>query len=146
MKIIPATFTSVIGFMIICFNANAINSIPTVLNQKTNLIELSHSSRNSDDSSSPTFEVYNLKDNYPLVEDKAKITFSISSNEFISYYAYVIKNNLYYGDASGYVNNSSVHVDIFTKYLTSGNYELVIEAYNNDQKSSQQTFDIRLGQ
>ncbi|WP_144404285.1 hypothetical protein [Yersinia rochesterensis] len=80
------------------------------------------------------------------MEGRAKVKFNISTDEYINYFAYVRKNNTLYGEASGYINHSSKDVTLLTNEVNSGDYELVVEVYNNDKKSSQQTFDIRLGQ
>ncbi|MDN0107511.1 hypothetical protein QVN76_11555 [Yersinia rochesterensis] len=146
MRIIPTTFTSAMGLIIICFNASAIKPPLEVMNVTTKLIKPASSFMMSDNTVPPTFQVEDIKDRYALVEGRAKVKFKISTDEYINYFAYVRKNNTLYGEASGYINHSSKDVTLLTNEVNSGDYELVVEVYNNDQKSSQQTFDIRLGQ
>ncbi|EEQ11290.1 hypothetical protein ymoll0001_29680 [Yersinia mollaretii ATCC 43969] len=56
------------------------------------------------------------------------------------------RNNVIYGDASGFVNNRSVGVAILAKEMSMGHYELVIDAYNNDKLSANKTFTFLIVQ
>ncbi|WP_145583638.1 hypothetical protein [Yersinia thracica] len=144
MKIIPTTFTSAMGFIIICLNANAIKPPLEVMNVTTKLIKPASSFMMAGYMSPPTFEVNNIKDSYTLLEGKAKVKFNISTNEYINYSAHIRKGNILYGETSGYINHSSENITLLTDEVNSGYYELVVEAYNNAQDSSQQIFNIRL--
>lgn len=125
------------GFIISCFSANAVEPEFAIREQDANLALLA---MNTEESTRPEFSVSDIRSTYPLVENNAHVNFVISSNELLNYYAYVRKNNVIYGDASGFVNNRSVGVQILAKEMNIGHYELVIDVYNNDKLSTNKTF------
>lgn len=144
LKISNTIFVSMaLGFIIICFSANAVQPTFTMMEQGARLAPVSMS---TEESALPEFTVSDLTNTYYLVENNARVSFVISSNKLLNYYAYVRKNNVIYGDASGYVNNRSVAVTILAKELNAGEYELVIDVYNNKKLSSNKSFTFRVAQ
>ncbi|CQD38180.1 hypothetical protein [Yersinia mollaretii] len=132
-----------LGFIITCFNAHAVKPISAIMEQGASLAPLA---MNAGDSALPEFTVNDVRSTYHLVENNAIVDFIISSNELLNYYAYVRKNNVIYGDASGFVNNRSVGVVILAKEINVGNYELVIDVYNNDKLSANKIFTFLIVQ
>lgn len=132
-----------IGFIITCFSAHAVKPISTMMEQDKNLAPPAIYAVNSQDLA-PQFAVYAVRNSYQRVENNAQIDFVISSDEYINYYAYVRKNNFIYGDASGFVNHRSVIVEILAKEVILGDYELVIDVYNNDKLSANKTFNFKI--
>ncbi|HEN3279728.1 TPA: hypothetical protein U5D21_001528 [Yersinia enterocolitica] len=134
-----------LNFIVTGFNANATNNEFSAIDPNLKLIKKINNDGSYPGDISAEFEIYNLKDNYRIIEDKAKVEFRIYSNKHLNYYAYIRKDNLIYGETSGFVNNSLVDVYFFAKDVNSGEYELVVEAYNNSQVSSKKEFNITLG-
>ncbi|CNI36648.1 hypothetical protein [Yersinia mollaretii] len=144
LKISNTIFVSMaLGFIIICFSANAVKNTSTMMAQGAGLAP---QAMNTEDRALPEFSVSDVRSTYHLVENNAIVDFVISSNEFLNYYAYVRRNNVIYGDASGFVNNRSVGVAILAKEMSMGHYELVIDAYNNDKLSANKTFTFLIVQ
>ncbi|HDL7749802.1 TPA: hypothetical protein PXP51_002170 [Yersinia enterocolitica] len=127
------------------FNVNAKNKEFSAIDPNLKLIKKINNDGSYPGDTSTEFEIYNLKDNYRIIEDKAKIEFRIYTNKHLNYYAYIRKDNFIYGDASGFANNSLVDVYFFANDVNSGEYELIVEAYNNNQASSKKEFNITLG-
>ncbi|CNK55679.1 Uncharacterised protein [Yersinia mollaretii] len=132
-----------LGFIITSFNAHAVKPISATMEQGASLAPLA---MNTKDSSPPQFAVYAVRNSYQRVENNAQINFVISSDEYINYYAYVRKNNFTYGDASGFVNHRSIIVEILAKEVSLGDYELVIDVYNNDKLSANKTYNFKIVQ
>ncbi|WP_145517954.1 hypothetical protein [Yersinia mollaretii] len=130
-----------LGFIITCFSANAVTPTFTLMEQGANVAPMAI---NTGENARPEFTVSNIRSLYYYAENKAQVDFVISSNEFLNYYAYIRKNNVNYGDVSGFVNNRSVVVEILAKEVSMGDYELVIDVYNNDKRSASKTYHFKL--
>ncbi|HDL7336486.1 TPA: hypothetical protein PXN07_001711 [Yersinia enterocolitica] len=93
--------------------------------------------------SPPQFEVEDFQYNYHLTNKESYISFILSSPEFISYYIYLINDNsLIFHETSGFINHDSKKIDLNLSGIIAGNYDLVVEVYNNEKVSARKTFPL----
>ena len=99
---------------------------------------------NEEDSPTPPqFEVDDFEYNYHLTNKDSYVSFIISSPEFVSYYIYLINNEstIFY-ETSGFINHNSKKIDLNLHDIIAGNYDLVMEVYNNEKVSAKKTFPL----
>ncbi|EPB0872350.1 hypothetical protein ACRARK_002160 [Yersinia enterocolitica] len=91
----------------------------------------------------PQFEVEDIQYNYHLANNESYISFILSSPEFVSYYIYLINNeNKIFYETSGFINHDSKKIDLNLYEMIAGNYDLVVEVYNNEKVSAKKTFPL----
>ncbi|HEN3651357.1 TPA: hypothetical protein U5E41_003374 [Yersinia enterocolitica] len=91
----------------------------------------------------PQFEVEDIQYNYHLANNESYISFVLSSPEFVSYYIYLINNeNTIFYETSGFINHNSKKIDLNLYEMIAGNYDLVVEVYNNEKVSAKKTFPL----
>lgn len=98
---------------------------------------------NEDTPIPPQFEINEFQYNYQLVNKKSYASFILSSTEFISYYIYLTNNeNTIFHEKSGFINQNSKNINLNIENITAGNYDLVIEVYNNEKVSDKRIFPL----
>ena len=91
----------------------------------------------------PQFEIDDFQYNYHLTNKRSYVSFILSSNEFVSYYIYLINDeSLIFHETSGFINQDSKKIDLILENITFGNYDLVVEVYNNEKLSARKTFPL----
>ncbi len=67
----------------------------------------------------------------------------MSSEQLINYYIYITNSTgVNYYETSGFINNSQKNINLEIEDIPLGNYNLVINAYNNDQNSMIKRYQI----
>lgn len=95
----------------------------------------------------PSFEVQHLANSYNRYGNKVKIEFTMSSEQLINYYIYITNSTgVNYYETSGFINNSQKNINLEIEDIPLGNYNLVINAYNNDQNSMIKRYQIDIKQ
>ncbi|CNB72107.1 N-acetylglucosamine-binding protein A [Yersinia pseudotuberculosis] len=96
---------------------------------------------------SSSFEVQHLANSYNRYGNKVKIEFTMSSEQLINYYIYITNSTgITYYETSGFINNSQKNINLEIEDIPEGNYNLVIDSYNNDQKSITKKYQINVRQ
>lgn len=91
----------------------------------------------------PQFEVNYFQYNHQLINKKSSVSFTISSPEFVSYYIYLANNeNTILHETSGFINHNAQRIDLNLENIIAGNYDLVVEVYNNEKVSTKKTFPL----
>ncbi|MGN1569761.1 hypothetical protein ACKEU4_15070, partial [Yersinia enterocolitica] len=94
-------------------------------------------------STTPQFEVNYFQYNHKLINKKSSVSFTISSPEFVSYYIYLANNeNTMLHETSGFINHNAQRIDLNLENIIAGNYDLVVEVYNNEKVSTKKTFPL----
>lgn len=91
----------------------------------------------------PYFEMSNFQYNYQIINKKSYVSFTINSPELVSYYIYLANDeSTIFHEKSGFINQNSQNIDLNLENITAGNYDLVIEVYNNEKVSAKKTFSL----
>ncbi|HDZ9833398.1 TPA: hypothetical protein R1Z88_001458 [Yersinia enterocolitica] len=91
----------------------------------------------------PHFEVEDFQYNYHLTNKESYISFILSSTEFVSYYIYLINDDsTIFHETSGFINQYSKKIELTLENITPGDYDLVVEVYNNEKISARKTFPL----
>lgn len=91
----------------------------------------------------PQFEIDEFQYNYHLTNKRSYVSFILSSNEFVSYYIYLINDeSTIFHETSGFINQDSKKIDLILENITSGDYDLVVEVYNNEKISDKRIFPL----
>ncbi|ELI8098581.1 hypothetical protein ACSMDC_17710 [Yersinia enterocolitica] len=91
----------------------------------------------------PQFEINDFEYNFHLINKDSYVSFILSSPEFVSYYIYLINNeNTIFYEISGFINHNSKKIDLNLHEMIAGNYDLVVEVYNNEKVSARKTFPL----
>ncbi|MGH1472894.1 hypothetical protein [Yersinia proxima] len=91
----------------------------------------------------PQFEINDFQYNYHITNKSSYVSFILSSTQFVSYYIYLISDeNIIFHETSGFINQDSKKIDLVLENITLGNYELVVEVYNNEKVSAKRTFPL----
>ncbi|HHL2559381.1 TPA: hypothetical protein ACQ31I_001240 [Yersinia enterocolitica] len=91
----------------------------------------------------PQFEIDDFQYNYHLTNKRSYVSFILSSTEFVSYYIYLINDeSMIFHETSGFINQDSKKIDLILENIALGNYDLVVEVYNNEKVSARKTFPL----
>lgn len=69
----------------------------------------------------------------------------MSSEQLINYYIYITNSTgITYYETSGFINNSQKNINLEIEDIPVGNYNLVIDTYNNAQNSMTKRYQINV--
>ncbi|WP_392433713.1 hypothetical protein ACF3VQ_05395 [Yersinia sp. HM-2024] len=145
MKIINKVFIAVM--MALLMNIQCIYAVKNTLlispNHMPQNIQKTNHTHDEDSPAPPQFEVDDFEYNYHLANKESYVSFILSSPEFVSYYIYLINTeNTISHEKSGFINHNSQKIDLSLQNIIAGNYDLVVEVYNNEKVSTKRTFPL----